>query len=76
MLSRETHTAAYDRFLVKLRQARLEAGLTQKQVATSLGKPQSFVSKIEAGERRLDIVEAGMLAGLYGKSLEYFHSQI
>ena len=47
---------------VKLRQARLESKLTQGQVAYQLGRPQSFVSKIEAGERRVDFVELQVLA--------------
>jgi len=33
------------------------AGLSQIDVAATLGKPQSYVSKIESGERRLDVVE-------------------
>jgi transcriptional regulator with XRE-family HTH domain len=37
--------------------ARKSAGLTQEQVASRLGRPQSFVAKYEGGERRLDIVE-------------------
>ena len=37
--------------------ARNEAGLTQRQLAERLGKPPSFVAKIETGERRLDLVE-------------------
>jgi transcriptional regulator with XRE-family HTH domain len=37
--------------------ARVAAGLTQTALAKKLGRPQSFVSKFEAGERRLDIVE-------------------
>ncbi len=37
--------------------ARLKADLTQEQVATLLSRPQSFVSKYESGERRLDVVE-------------------
>lgn len=37
--------------------ARESAGLTQVQIAESLGKPQSFVSKYERGERRLDFTE-------------------
>ncbi|MGG5890690.1 helix-turn-helix domain-containing protein [Falsiroseomonas sp. HC035] len=36
---------------------RLAAGLTQVELATRLGRPQSFVSKYETGERRLDVVE-------------------
>jgi transcriptional regulator with XRE-family HTH domain len=37
--------------------AREEAGLTQVNIAERLGKPQSFVSKYERGERRLDFTE-------------------
>lgn len=62
----------YEGFLRKLRQARREAGLTQELVATKLGKPQSFVSKCENGERRVDIIELKIFADLYGKPLKYF----
>ncbi len=37
--------------------ARREAGVTQMELSRILGKPQSFVSKYESGERRLDVVE-------------------
>ena len=40
-----------------LRAIRREAGISQAELATRLGVPQSFVSKIESGERRIDIVE-------------------
>ena len=36
---------------------RLLAGLTQRQLSSQLGRPQSFVSKYENGERRLDFIE-------------------
>ena len=72
MLSSSDYQAAYSQFLNKLRQARLEAGLTQVQVAERLGKPQSFVSKAESGERRIDFVELQMLARVYRKHLSYF----
>lgn len=40
-----------------LRKARERAGRTQRQVAQRLGKPQSYVSKVETCERRADYVE-------------------
>jgi transcriptional regulator with XRE-family HTH domain len=40
-----------------LRQIRKETGLSQQELAALLGKPQSFVSKYESGERRLDVLE-------------------
>jgi transcriptional regulator with XRE-family HTH domain len=62
----------YRRFLARLKAARLEAGLTQVEVAKNLRKPQSFVSKFETGERRIDPVELRHLAQLYGKPTSYF----
>jgi transcriptional regulator with XRE-family HTH domain len=72
VLTQDAYRAAYRRFIEKLRQARLEAGLTQVRVAELLGRPQSFVSKIEAGERRVDFVELQVLAQAYGKPVAYF----
>lgn len=48
---------AYERLYKALTDARHEAGLTQLEVAQKLARPQSFVSKYEQGERRLDVVE-------------------
>ena len=59
------YTEEYQAFLVALVAARTEAGLTQLEVAETLGKPQSFVSKCESGERRVDAVEAGAFAHIY-----------
>lgn len=75
MLSEELYQAAYHRFLTKLRQARADAGMTQVQVSALLGKPQSFMSKVETGERRLDFLELQVLAGIYGKELSYFEDE-
>jgi len=62
----------YKDFSDKLRKARLVAGLTQIEVAKKLKKSQSFVSKCEAGEQRLDIVEIKKFAELYKKEVGYF----
>lgn len=66
------YTARYKAFLRQLRSAREAAGLTQVEVAAWLGRPQSFVSKCETGERRVDVVELNEFAKLYGKPLHYF----
>lgn len=52
--------------LVLLRRARKAAGLTQADVARAFGRSQSFISKIESGEIRLDPIQLGRLAELYG----------
>lgn len=56
----------------KLKQARLEIGLDQKQVANMLKKTQSYVSKIESGQRRLDVIQLKSFAKIYKKDLGYF----
>ncbi|QNN68768.1 helix-turn-helix domain-containing protein [Thermomonas carbonis] len=48
---------AYQSLLTLLVEARNTSGLTQQQVADKLGRPQSFISKIENGDRRLDVIE-------------------
>lgn len=55
-------TSEYELVLGHLITARKAAGLTQRDLATRLGKPQSFVSKYERRERRLDVVEFVVLA--------------
>jgi transcriptional regulator with XRE-family HTH domain len=66
----------YRVFLRKLRAARRESGLTQVALAHRLGETQSFVSKCERGERRLDIVEVRAFCQAFGVSLETFALQL
>ena len=54
----------YQLVIKTLRSARIELGITQTQLAESLGKPQSFVAKVENGERRLDVIEFATIACL------------
>jgi transcriptional regulator with XRE-family HTH domain len=49
-------------------EVRKEAGLTQQELAERLKRPQSFVAKVETGERRLDVVEMIELARAIGCS--------
>jgi len=52
-----------------LRQMREDAGIHQADLARKLGKPQSFVSRYEAGERRLDLIELRQVCQVLGTSL-------
>lgn len=66
------HTDQYRIFLGRLRAAREAAGLTQQEVAEALGRPQSYVSKCESGERRVDVIELAEFAKLYKKAISFF----
>ncbi|TWE29779.1 helix-turn-helix domain-containing protein [Prauserella muralis] len=68
-MEKSIYSAEYQRLCQLLREARHEAGLTQVQVAERLGVPQSFVSKYESGERRLDVVELRHACVAVGVSL-------
>lgn len=67
-----------DKILIKslciqaLKQMRLDAQITQTQLAKILGKPQSFVSKYENGDRALEISEVYLICKELNKSLQDF----
>ncbi len=65
----------YVAFRKRLRDARHVAGLSQAQTARRLGRPQSFVSKCESGERRVDVVELGRFAQVYGVPFAFFFGE-
>jgi transcriptional regulator with XRE-family HTH domain len=62
----------YADFIDKLRKTRLEAGLRQIDVAKKLKCPQSYVSNVESGQQRVDVVELQKFAKLYNKDTNYF----
>lgn len=65
-------TKEYADFIGKLRKARLEAGLRQIDVAKKLKRTQSYVSRVEVGEQRIDILELKRFATMYNKDINYF----
>jgi transcriptional regulator with XRE-family HTH domain len=71
-LKRKEHHRRYRVFLQRLRQARLESGFRQEDVRNAIGAYQSYMSKIESGERRIDIIELEELATIYKKTITYF----
>lgn len=75
-MEKSIFTREYDIFLRQLRTARKAARLTQEQVADRLGQTQSFVSKCERGERRIDIVELRAFCQALGISLADFVQQL
>lgn len=56
-MTKSVFTTRYDQFRLLLIDARKAVGFTQAELAARLARPQSFVSKFERGERRLDVIE-------------------
>lgn len=65
-------TQAHDAFCSLLKQLRTDRNLTQLQLAERLALPQSYVSKYETGERRLDFIETAELCDALGLGLDKF----
>jgi len=68
-MKKARYSKRYARLLRELRLARKKAGLTQTKVAKHFQTHASFVSKIETGERRIDVVELAYFCELYGVPL-------
>lgn len=71
-MKKSIHTKQYKEIIKRVRLARLEAELSQAQVAKKLKWSQATVSNIETCERRIDILEMWELAKLYQKSISHF----
>ena len=56
----------------RLKKAQKEAGLNQEEVAKLLGLTQSYVSKMESSQRRIDIFQLKRFAKIYKKKIDYF----
>lgn len=56
-MARSTHSEPYRLLLEMLIEARTRAGVTQVELAARLGRPQPFISFVERGERRVDVIE-------------------
>lgn len=66
------HSDEHEKLRRLLRELRLKSNLTQAQLALRLEVPQSFVSKYESGERRLDVLELRLVCNALGLSLLEF----
>lgn len=56
-MTKAIYRPEYEVFLRILKRCRIDAGLTQVECSKALGRPQSFMSDVERGSRRLDIVQ-------------------
>ena len=71
-MPRAIYTNEHQIIVNKLKQARAESGLGQVEVAEKLGRTQSYVSKIESGQRRFDVLQLKEFAKLYKKDISFF----
>jgi transcriptional regulator with XRE-family HTH domain len=67
---RAVYDPVYIEFIARLRAARKASGYTQDELAGLLHKPQSYVSKVETSERRIDVIEAARWCAALGVMLE------
>ena len=75
-IDKSVHTILYQKVIARLRTKREERGLTQKQLAGMLGLPQSYVSKIETCERRMDFIELRSICNPTGISAVDFTQEV
>lgn len=75
-MKKSIHSYEYGEFLAELKGSRMRASFTQGDLAERLGRTQSFVSKVERGERRLDIIELRAFCSALNISLPSFADQL
>ena len=75
-MEKSIYSREYAVVLRLLRAARDKAGITQVELAEKLGQTQSFVSKMERGDRRLDIVQLRTVCKILGVPLLEFIKQL
>ena len=75
-MDKSIYTDEYAVLLALLREARRAAGLSQVQLAERLGQSQSFVSKAEKGDRRLDVIQLRTICQALGATLPEFVARL
>ena len=71
-MDKTIYTKGHRELVKRLIEARKKAGLRQEDAAKLLRKTQSYISKIEAGQRRIDIIQLKEFAKIYKKDLDFF----
>ncbi len=71
-MSKTIYSKEHRYIIEQLKKAREQAALSQEEVAKILHKTQSYISKIESGQRKIDIVQLKEFAKIYKKPLDYF----
>jgi len=71
-MQKTIYSKEHKELVEKLVEARKDAGLRQEDAAKLLDRTQSYISKIEAGQRRVDIIQLKEFAKIYKKVLDFF----
>ena len=70
-MSKTIYSKEHKHIVQQLKKARKSAGLSQEEVAEILGKTQSYISKIESGQRKVDVIQLKEFAKIYKKNLDF-----
>jgi len=71
-MSKTIYSKEHKYIVEQLKKAREGVGLSQEEVAKILGKTQSYISKIESGQRKVDVIQLKEFAKIYQKPLDFF----
>jgi transcriptional regulator with XRE-family HTH domain len=71
-MEKTIYTDSHRQLVRQLIKARKKAKLKQADVAKKLGRTQSYISKIESGQCRIDTVQLKEFAGIYKKKIDFF----
>ena len=66
------YSKKHKKIVEQIKKARHQSGFSQEQVAKKLKVTQSFISKIESGQSKIDIVQLSRLAKIYKKEINFF----
>ena len=66
-MAKTLRSPRHRQLIARIAEARKSRGMTQAELAKALGRPQSFIAKLEQGERRLEIIEFTDLARALGQ---------
>jgi len=75
-MKKRIYIAQRSRLVSLLREMRIEAGLTQVDLAARIEKDQAYVSRYESGQRRLDVLEVREICQVVGVTLEEFAKRL